>query len=275
VNPLTKLGLDVLALGNVYPTFLTDKTTVQAFMRRLHPVSTDKPLIRMGPAGDGGYLVPDDLAGIEACFSPGVASSSGFEKDCADLGMKVFLADRSVDQPAEMHEQFFFTKKYIGVTTNEDFMTLDDWVDASLPGSQTDLLLQIDIEGYEYEVFLALSDRLMHRFRIIVVEFHAMGQIFNLPFFRLASRAFDKILQSHTCVHIHPNSCCEPLNIRGFVIPSVAEFTFLRKDRISNPSYARTFPHPLDANNTDKPTFPLPQCWYSNAPMNSNPNLGK
>jgi hypothetical protein len=275
VNPFTKIGVDLLALGKIYPTFLTDKSAVQLFMKKLYPVASDTKLIRLGPAGDGGYLVPDDLAGIEACFSPGVAFSSGFEKDCANLGMKVFLADRSVDQPAEMHEQFFFTKKYIGVTTNDDFMTLDDWVDASLPHSQSDLLLQIDIEGFEYEVFLAMSDRLMRRFRIIVVEFHAMGQLFNLPFFRLASRAFDKILQNHTCVHIHPNSCCEPLYIGGLVIPSVAEFTFLRTDRISNPSYARTFPHPLDADNTDKPPFPLPQCWYSNSQQNTAQVCGK
>ena len=208
--------------------------------------------------------MPDDLAGIEACFSPGVNLVSGFEKDCADLGMKVFLADRSVEQPAELHERFYFTKKYVGVTTNEDFMTVDDWVASSLPRSQSDLILQIDIEGYEYETFLGISDSLMKRFRIIVVEFHGLGQLWNLPFFRLASRAFEKILQSHTCVHIHPNNCCEPLDIRGVSIPSVTEVTFLRNDRICNPSYAHTFPHPLDCDNTDKAPFPLPKCWYRN-----------
>lgn len=262
MNPLVKLGIDILALGKTYPTFLTDKNTLQAFMNKLHPVHPGKELIRLGPQGDGGYLVPDDLAGIEACFSPGVDFVSGFEKDCADLGMKVFLADRSVDQPAETHDLFCFTKKYVGVTTNDDFMTVDDWVDSSLPKSSSDLLLQIDIEGYEYEIFLGLSDSLLRRFRVIVVEFHGLGQLWNLPFFRLASRAFDKILQSHTCVHIHPNNCCAPLNIGGLSIPSVAEFTFLRTDRISKPSYTHTFPHPLDVDNTDKEPFPLPGCWY-------------
>lgn len=32
-------------------------------------------------------------------------------------------------------------------------MTLDDWVKSSMPKSQDELLLQIDIEGFEYEVF--------------------------------------------------------------------------------------------------------------------------
>ena len=50
-----------------------------------------------GPDGDGGYLVPDDLEGIVACFSPGVSNVAGFEKDCALKGMKVFMADASVE----------------------------------------------------------------------------------------------------------------------------------------------------------------------------------
>ena len=262
VNPLVKLVIDILALGNTFPTFRTDKDTLQTFLDTLSPVFPGKELIRLGPAGDGGYLVPDDLSGIEACFSPGVSAISGFEKDCADLGMKVFLADRSVNQPAESHALFHFTKKYIGVTTNDDFMTVDDWVAASLPQSRSDLLLQIDIEGYEYETFLGMSDSLLRRFRIIVMEVHGLGQLWNLPFFRLASRAFDKILQNHTCVHIHPNNCCAPLNIGGLSIPSLAEFTFLRNDRISNPSPASVFPHPLDCDNTSAPHFPLPKCWH-------------
>ena len=256
------LAIDILALGNAFPTPLTDKNALQSLVHKLFPVSTGKKLIRLGPKGDGGYLVPDDLGGIEACFSPGVCFVSGFEKDCADLGMKVFMADRSVDHPAEMHDQFHFIKKYVGVTTSNDFMTVDDWVASSMQESKTDLLLQIDIEGYEYETFLGMSDSLMRRYRIIVAEFHDLDQLWNRPFFQLSSRAFEKILQTHTCVHIHPNNCSGLLNKGGLSIPPVAEFTFLRNNRINNSSYANVFPHPLDFDNTDNPHIPLPACWY-------------
>jgi hypothetical protein len=87
------LAIDILALGKAYPTALTDKNSLESLLHKLYPMSTDKELIRLGPEGDGGYLVPDDLAEIEACFSPGVSVISGFEKACADLGIKVFLAD--------------------------------------------------------------------------------------------------------------------------------------------------------------------------------------
>ena len=257
-----RFAIAVLAAGKAYPTALTDSRELHSLVKRLSPVLSDKNLIRLGPPSDGGYLVPDDLAGIEACFSPGVSSQSGFEKACAELGIKVFMADRSVDGPAESHERFHFTKKYVGATTNDDFMTMDDWVNASLPDSRSDLLLQIDIEGYEYETLLGMSDGLLRRFRIIVAEFHQLDHLWSLPLFKLASHAFDKLLQTHTCVHIHPNNCCGSLKFHGLEMPRVAEFTFLRSDRLLTRSEAKVFPHPLDCDNEDRPPLPLPASWH-------------
>lgn len=251
-----------LAFGNAFPTRMTDQDKLRSLLMRLHPVSLNKELIRLGPKGDGGYLIPDDLESIHACFSPGVSLVSGFERDCADRGMKVFLTDKSVDRPAEEHELFQFSKMFIGAISNEEFMTLDDWVDASLSEQESDLLLQIDIEGYEYEVVLSTSKALMHRFRIIVAEFHQLDQLWSEPFFNLASRAFDKILQTHSCIHIHPNNCCGSIKKAGMEIPRVMEFTFLRSDRINRSSYQTIFPNPLDCDIIDTATLPLPSCWY-------------
>lgn len=254
--------LNVFYRRKILSTKLTHDDDLQLLLNSLHPVFCGKELIRLGPDGDGGYLVPDDLEGIKACFSPGVDRVSGFESDCANMGMKVFLADKSVEKPPESHDLFQFSKKYIGVTTNDDFMTLDDWVKSSLPESQDDLMLQIDIEGSEYEVFLGASDQLLKRFRIIVAEFHHLDQLWNKPFYRLASRAFEKLLQTHTCVHNHPNNCSDSIKIDDIEIPLVTEFTFIRNDRIKNASYVDKFPHPLDCDNTQNPPLYLPKCWY-------------
>jgi hypothetical protein len=257
-------ALSIFAAMNLHPSRLTDKNKLQSLLNKLQPVSCDKELIRLGPIGDGGYLIPDDLAGIEACFSPGVGSFSVFEKDCADRGMKVFLADRSVEKPTQSHELFVFTKKHISILTNDKFMTIDDWVELSLPDSQGDLLLQMDIEGSEYEVLLCASDDLLKRFRIIVVEFHSLNELWSNPFFKLASRIFEKLLQTHTCVHNHPNNCSDSVRIGEIELPKVTELTFLRNDRISGSSFTKIFPHPLDTDNTkNNPSLPLPKCWYN------------
>lgn len=86
-----------LLSNNIAVTPATNKELLQKFIRTLKPYNSDKALIRFGPDTDGGYLIPDDIEGIEACFSPGVSKVSGFELECANRGMKVFLADASVE----------------------------------------------------------------------------------------------------------------------------------------------------------------------------------
>ena len=256
-----------LRLGSCFNKFIVDQTKehdIRSLMASLHPLSYDKELIRLGSGRDGGYLVPDDLEGIAACFSPGVADSSSLEFYCAELGMDVFMADHSVEGPAAQHERFHFTKKFVGVTTNDQFMTLDKWVQENVKDPDSELFLQIDIEGFEYEVFMAASDQLMQRFRIIVAEFHRLDFLWCKPFFKTSSRVFEKILQTHYCVHAHPNNWRGAVKRGDIEIPINMEFTFIRKDRVKAYDFAREFPHPLDVDNvTDKPSLALPRCWYS------------
>ncbi len=74
----------------------TPREKVLSLIEKLYPCNVGFELIRLGPNTDGGYLVPDDLEEIEACFSPGVDQVSEFEADCFKKGMKLFLADKSV-----------------------------------------------------------------------------------------------------------------------------------------------------------------------------------
>ena len=245
-----------------FATAGTPPARLEAFFARLHPVTTEHALIRLGPDGDGGYLVPDDLKGITACFSPGVGTITGFEHDCAERGMNVYLADNSVDAPTVAHPNFHFTQKHISSTTSAKKMTLNSWVNNAQAAPGDDLMLQFDIEGDEYEMFLNASIKTLRRFRVIVGEFHMLDAFHSKPYFRLASRAFTKILRSHVCVHIHPNNVRTPVEVNGLAIPPLAEFTFLRKDRCAPNGYAKTFPHPLDQANTDKPDFALPKSLY-------------
>lgn len=263
MNELMKsLLIKILGLAGLFPTRRTEANEISSLLERLHPWEFEHGLLRLGPKGDGGYLVPNDLSGISALFSPGVSQVSGFEKDCGDRGMTVFLADQSVDGPAESHDRFNFTKKFIGSVTRKEYITLDDWVNASLLEKESDLLLQMDIEGYEFEVIISASEKLMRRFRIIVIEFHNLHYLWSRPYFKLATAAFDKILQNHSCVHIHPNNSDGKLKNGAICIPKLMEFTFLRNDRFDRRSYQRTFPHPLDCDNTKNANLGLPSCWY-------------
>lgn len=241
----------------------TGTDELRALVARLRPVHGGSDLVRLGPDGDGGYLVPDDLAGITSAFSPGVSTESGFELDLAARGMQVFLADHSVDGPAAPSPRFVFDKRFVGSFTDDTYITLGDWKDARLPDDDGDLLLQMDVEGAEYETLLAAPTALVAQFRIIVIEFHYLNELFGRAFFGIASRVFAKLLQTHAVVHIHPNNCCGSVASGGLEIPRIAEFTLHRRDRLQQEEPCRVFPHPLDRDNTRRPPLPLPECWYA------------
>lgn len=257
-----KLGVYLLGLFNHYPTLQTDKEKILSLIKKLYPIDSGIELIRFGPQSDGGYLLPDDLSGIKACFSPGVGNVSGFEHDCVKRGMKVFMADNTSDATSDEFQNFHFIKKHIGIINSEHFMTFESWVNTSLEDINTDLLLQMDIEGSEYQVIINMSEKLLSRFRIIIIEFHYLNNLWCEPIYQFMSSAFEKILETHFCVHIHPNNYVDVNYKNGIEIPYVMEFTFLRKDRIKSQKYANKFPHHLDYDNSQNQKVILPKCWY-------------
>jgi hypothetical protein len=256
VAPLMIENIGLVAVAD------TPREDLLRLIAELHPRTLTSGLARIGPDGDGGYLIPENLNGILACFSPGISNESGFERDCADRGIQIFMADASVDKPATPHELFSFSKKFIGAWTHGEYISMDDWVSECLPQINSDLLLQMDIEGAEYESLLAMSAPLTARFRVIVIEFHLLDQLWSQSFFRIASAVFRKLLHTHACVHIHPNNFAG-VEVRDDVaIPRLAEFTFVRLDHVNIDDFAVEFPHPLDRDNTSNPSVKLPKCWY-------------
>lgn len=98
---------------------LSKKEELAEFLQLAKVKGCRHPLRRVGPARDGGYLLPDDLEGIVACISPGVDVETGFDLEIAELGIPVFMADASVEGPAIEHANFHFQPMFIDVTETE------------------------------------------------------------------------------------------------------------------------------------------------------------
>jgi hypothetical protein len=253
--------------GIIAPKFNVVSQTASAdllkLMRKLRPQNCEIELIRIGGAGDGGYLVPNDFEGIEYCFSPGVNTISDFENQLADRGIKSFLADYSVNAPPILRPEFTFDKKFIGSIDSDEFMTLASWKNRYLSHYTEDLLLQMDIEGSEYEVIFNVPDSLLNQFRIIVIEFHSLQLLFEPLMFRLLSSCFEKLLRFFHVVHIHPNNCGDIVKRGSIGVPMSMEFTFLNKRRVRTTSPVKAFPNKLDMpNNPSGRKMVLPSCWY-------------
>lgn len=244
---------------------------VMATVAKLWPIETLSPLIRAGGDRDGAYLIPDDLDGISALFSPGVDKVSQFEADMAERGMTCYLADASVDGPATTNSAFRFLPKFLGLTNDDKTITLDQWVDQSEPGDH-DLMLQMDIEGFEWPVLANLSDGLLARFRVMVIEFHWITQMFDGLGHQIITEVFNRLAQTHHVVHNHPNNWSWVAERNGVELPDLLELTLLRKDRPVAAKFARQFPHELDIINVaTRPEVVLPATWY--APPETKPVL--
>ncbi|MFA6121219.1 MAG: FkbM family methyltransferase [Sideroxydans sp.] len=240
----------------------TDVALVSDFISSLKPVTTNHNLIRIGGEGDGGYLVPDDLDNINGCFSPGVCEVANFELAFANRGVKCYLADYSVEAPPVQNKLFDFEKKYLGQEEDSIHITLENWVNRKAK-NESDLILQMDIEGAEYEVLFDTSRETLRKFRILVIEFHRLEAIIVKHGFDLINLSFRKLLKDFEIVHIHPNNAGKVTAYKNFVIPQTMEFTFLRKDRVSSKQPTLIFPHKLDTPCApNKADCPLPKCWY-------------
>jgi len=97
-------------------------------------IAVKADLVRIGPKGDGGYLLPNDFEDIGGCVSPGVSFECGFDAQIADMGIDVFMADASVEGPPTNHKNFHFTKKYLDTYMSENTTTLDNFIAPVAPG---------------------------------------------------------------------------------------------------------------------------------------------
>ena len=260
-----RVGAHLSSALKLYVSRQTAVLSVHEFVQSLVPHDLGIPLIRVGGEKDGGYLLPDDLEGLQMCFSPGVGDSASFETAMLARGVRSCLADYSVDGPPASLTDCDFEKKYLGPVNSDHVISLDRWVSEKTNGlSDGDLILQMDIEGAEYETLLATSMETLQRFRIIVLELHKLHHLDNPLYFRTVNAAVCKLREQFEVAHVHPNNAAGLTRIAGLEIPRVMEVTLLRKDRVVSKAPVNVLPHPLDIPNVaDRKDVLLPEYWWN------------
>ena len=126
-------------------------------------------LIRVGSDHDGGYLIPNILDQIESCFSPGVGKIYDFEKQLGEKKINIFLADGTIDKKNIQIDKFDFKNKKISSKNSKNEITLQNWIEDKSHENNKNLLLQMDIEGFEYEVISSTPSEYLELFKIIII----------------------------------------------------------------------------------------------------------
>jgi hypothetical protein len=213
----------------------------------IKPYNLGYDLIRVGPSGDGGYLVPDVLKKIKTCFSPGVGKIHGFENDLLERGIKVFMADGTVEKPILSNKNYEFIKKNLGTLEDDVTTTLNSWMENKQ--AQDDVILQMDIEGSEYEVVNSLDESNLKKFKVMIIEFHYFEQVVTKMGYKIIESVMKKILKYFDVAHIHPNNSSGSYKINKVVVPSALEITFLSKELSLKKDRINKLPHKLDFKN--------------------------
>lgn len=256
-------ALELLKSGYyVTPTILNHR--IVSFFATLYPLQTSHMLIRLGGSSDGAYLLPDDLTGIIANFSPGTGSSILFEKELYEYaGIQSHLLDPTVEHPRHHPCIGSFQPKYLGPYTDRSSICLADWVMTTYnEHTNLDFMAQIDIEGDEYLTLLTVPSELLAKFRIIIVEFHSVYSWASIDFFPTIQKLFSRILDFFYVAHLHANNNDEFVNLPCGPCPRTLEITFHRRDRVQLPGPTSILPHDLDIlNNPEKPYVHIPQYW--------------
>jgi hypothetical protein len=256
-------------------------TLTQALLG-LKPQPYAGDLIRLGGDRDGAYLVPDDLAGISMCISPGASDTKLFEDELwHTYQIPSLLIDRSSSPDGfttPMGSGQELIQKWLEPHDSAEAISLTSALaQARADAPDSDCLLQIDIEGAEYTNITKHPEDLLKAFRIIVIEFHNLGDLLRpwSHWHRRLKETIAALNKHHVCIHAHPNNCCSDFIVPGTEInlPQVLECTYLRRDRVGTSSASRNdqlqgrttavvLPHPLDITNfPNKPPLALNPVW--------------
>lgn len=210
----------------------------------------DVPKKRYGSRHDGGYVMLDDFNGITRAFSLGIGRNVWWDLAMAEKGLTVWQFDHTVDGPPRSHPNFTFHKMRIGsedepATPSVSLSTLIK----KAKSEAGDLILKIDIEGSEWEVFARMNPDDLGVFRQILVEFHDLYRLPDAGWRTLAAKAVKNLTLHHQVVHAHGNNFSAMIHTGDLSVPDGFEITLGRRNSYTFIDSDETFPGPLDRRN--------------------------
>lgn len=229
-------------------------------MRALTPLALrDVGKVRLGEAADGGYVCIDDFSGYDTAFSFGIHDGISWDRDAADLGLTIHQFDHTVTDPAPDDRRMVFEAKQIARTSGSHTQSLGDLIRRYDKGrDRPNIILKMDIEGAEWDVFDATSGEALSRLGWIVCELHYFQGLVEREHRDLIDRALQKLSRRFAAVHVHSNVWGGYSNIANTVIPNVIEVTFANRAIYALTPGDAVFPGPLDQScDASQPDFHL------------------
>ncbi len=217
---------------------------------------------RVGRDYDGGYVMLDDFSSdnTDAAYSFGISDDVSWDEEIAKLGINIFMYDHTIYKLPKENKHFKFFKQGVTGKPEVGLETLSNLIAINGHEQSDNLIMKMDIEGYEWSVFEETKSEVIGQFSQIVIEFHGLSPHKSKESLSRISYVLNKINQTHQSVHVHANGHTEVNWLGDWAIPQLLEVTYIRRkdyqDRfIKN---TRSFPTKID-----QPTFP----WLPEVPL--------
>lgn len=217
--------------------------------------------IRLGQAGDGGYIVPEEiLKDIKCMVTFGVNDEDSFERamysklkdSCPGTVVPFYLCDPFCSYtPREGNETFTFLPLGLDAYTKKETQMIN-WPDFRQThlDIQDGICLKLDIEFAEWDSFEHLLERDLEGVVLLVIEFHSL--ITRLDVLEKQKKVLELINKLFHLHHIHPNNNGYIIPFEGVgALPDVIECTYVQKEWAFKNKYTfvprqEAFPESID-----------------------------
>lgn len=222
--------------------------TARQILSFLRPMDVSgKRLIRKGKPHDGGYVMVD--SGLESVivYSLGINDDVSWDLDMAALGCEIYQYDHTIDRLPQDHPKFHWFKTGIAAQPSADgvLQPLGDLIDRNGHAGYRDMILKMDIEGFEWGVFGAMSSAHIEQFSQIVLELHTLALAGPDLQSKIVS-TLEKLYASHQPVHIHANNHGFFGFVGGVPIADTVEVTYVRRADHTFTECRKVFPTEMD-----------------------------
>jgi hypothetical protein len=217
---------------------------------------------RIGPKADGGYVMFDALDGDGPVYSFGIGENIGFDEDFAERGRPVFMFDHTIEGLPRLNPLFHFMKLGISVEDEAANLTfsLDYFIRKLGHAGRTDLILKMDVEGAEWDVFDSIAPEVLNHFQQIVVEVHWLLGLDDPQFRAKVAGALRNLNQTFLLGHVHANNSGRLGIIDGCTVADMLELTYIRKDLAVGRRSTVLFPLAIDYGCS--PRWPDTLMWF-------------
>ena len=229
----------------------------QALFDMLQPIGLSNcELQRFGERHDGGYLMCANLlGGVQSGYSYGI---NGYDKWGCDIsqttGVTVHQYDCfNPDRPSCWRGKTIFHDECVGGSAQ----TLDGRVFDSVQNqfarngdSGKRIVLKIDVEGAEWDTFLAMPDETFQQIDQMSVEFHwEEGSAFGWVQDERYPRAVTRVREFFEVAHIHFNNASCVGDLAPFTSYAFEVLFVSKRLAVVDPTRKATGLHPQDSRN--------------------------